>query len=273
MSCVIKTLEGSHVEPEMSCIAKSSEDTSEVSLISCTDNALEDTHVVFDEINEVGKMCKRERQVESRFQNKRKIINSEMIRRKKIFVGGLPSGISEDEFKEYFERFGTITDVVVMRHSVTNRPRGFGFITFHSEKSVEDVMVNSFYDLNGKQVEVKRVTPKVENPHNGAFDQLRYNNGSGTSLESFPYYGSNMIPNLAYDSLPWYNNNGLYVHGPNPFDWYPTLGASLPWCMFMSTTIQPYPESLGYYLSSYPCVGGNVVGQQYANEILYHNKI
>nr|KYP72488.1 DAZ-associated protein 1 [Cajanus cajan] len=203
-----------------------------------------------------------------------------MIRRRKIFVGGLPSGISEEKFKEYFERFGTITDVAVMRDSVTNRPRGFGFITFGSEKSVNDVMVNSFYDLNGKQVEVKRVMPKVENRDRGVFDQLKYNNGNGTSWEGFPYYGNNMIPspaygshpwynnnaygshpwynNNAYGSHPWYNNNGLYANAPNPYDWYPMLGASLPRYMPMAPMAQPCPDPFGYCFPSYPYVGGNV---------------
>jgi hypothetical protein len=53
-------------------------------------------------------------------------------RTRKIFVGGLPSSITEADFRRYFEQFGVITDVVVMYDHNTQRPRGFGFITYDS---------------------------------------------------------------------------------------------------------------------------------------------
>ncbi|CAH8336976.1 unnamed protein product [Eruca vesicaria subsp. sativa] len=83
-------------------------------------------------------------------------------RTKKIFVGGLPSSITEAEFKNYFDQFGTIADVVVMYDHNTQRPRGFGFITFDSEESVDMVLHKTFHELNGKMVEVKRAVPKEQ---------------------------------------------------------------------------------------------------------------
>ena len=32
----------------------------------------------------------------------------------KIFVGGLPHNLKEDEFKDFFEQFGEINDCVIM---------------------------------------------------------------------------------------------------------------------------------------------------------------
>ncbi|KAG2297176.1 hypothetical protein Bca52824_043845 [Brassica carinata] len=81
-------------------------------------------------------------------------------RTKKIFVGGLPSSITETEFKNYFDQFGTIADVVVMYDHNTQRPRGFGFITFDSDDAVDRVLHKTFHELNGKLVEVKRAVPK-----------------------------------------------------------------------------------------------------------------
>ncbi|RZB58312.1 RNA-binding protein 1-like [Glycine soja] len=271
VSCVDKAMKDTHVihdkaledeilkdihgEPEISFVnEKTLEDIHVVSTISCVDKVMEDTHV---DIEMMEEMPKNEVQQESQIMNKRKIIN-EMVWRKKIFVGGLPSGISEEEFKNYFERFGTITDVVVIQDSVTHRPRGFGFITFDSEKLVENVMLNSFHDLNGKIVEVKRVVPKLENNNNGAFDQLKSNYGKGTSLKSFPYYyGTNSsIPIPDCGPSPWYQNNGLYFHAPNSYDWYP-IDASFPWHMPMVPMTQPCPHPFGYCFPSYPYVGGN----------------
>ncbi|CAA6667340.1 unnamed protein product [Spirodela intermedia] len=83
-------------------------------------------------------------------------------RTKKIFVGGLASTVTEADFRSYFEQFGTITDVVVMYDHNTQRPRGFGFITYDSEDAVDNVLVKTFHELNGKMVEVKRAVPKEQ---------------------------------------------------------------------------------------------------------------
>ncbi|XP_013707380.1 heterogeneous nuclear ribonucleoprotein 1 [Brassica napus] len=79
---------------------------------------------------------------------------------KKIFVGGLASSVTEAEFKKYFAQFGVITDVVVMYDQRTQRPRGFGFISYESEDAVDRVLRRTFHELNGKMVEVKLAVPK-----------------------------------------------------------------------------------------------------------------
>ncbi|CAN1156075.1 Heterogeneous nuclear ribonucleoprotein 1 [Linum perenne] len=86
-------------------------------------------------------------------------------RTRKIFVGGLASTVTESDFRKYFEQFGTITDVVVMYDHNTQRPRGFGFITYDSEEAVDKVLLlKTFHELNGKMVEVKRAVPKELSP-------------------------------------------------------------------------------------------------------------
>lgn len=85
-------------------------------------------------------------------------------RTRKIFVGGLASTVTENDFKRYFEQFGMITDVVVMYDHSTQRPRGFGFITYDSEDAVDKVLLKTFHELNGKMVEVKRAVPKELSP-------------------------------------------------------------------------------------------------------------
>ncbi|KAL0443019.1 UNVERIFIED_CONTAM: Heterogeneous nuclear ribonucleoprotein 1 [Sesamum latifolium] len=85
-------------------------------------------------------------------------------RTKKIFVGGLASTVTESDFKRYFDQFGMITDVVVMYDHNTQRPRGFGFITYDSEEAVDKVLFKTFHELNGKMVEVKRAVPKELSP-------------------------------------------------------------------------------------------------------------
>ncbi|XP_010433462.1 PREDICTED: heterogeneous nuclear ribonucleoprotein 1-like isoform X3 [Camelina sativa] len=125
-------------------------------------------------------------------------------RTKKIFVGGLPSSITEAEFKNYFDQFGTIADVVVMYDHNTQRPRGFGFITFDSEESVDMVLHKTFHELNGKMVEVKRAVPKElsSTPPNRS-PLLGYGNNYGV-------VSNRSSANSYFNSFPpGYNNNNL----------------------------------------------------------------
>ncbi|KAK8691166.1 hypothetical protein V6N13_074685 [Hibiscus sabdariffa] len=91
-------------------------------------------------------------------------VPTDLGRTKKIFVGGLASTVTEVDFKNYFDQFGKITDAVVMYDHNTQRPRGFGFITYDSEESVDQVLHKTFHELNGKLVEVKRAVPKELSP-------------------------------------------------------------------------------------------------------------
>ncbi|KAL2523756.1 RNA-binding (RRM/RBD/RNP motif) family protein [Abeliophyllum distichum] len=125
-------------------------------------------------------------------------------RTKKIFVGGLASTVTENDFKSYFDQFGTITDVVVMYDHNTQRPRGFGFITYDSEDAVDRVLHKTFHELNGKMVEVKRAIPKELSPGPSRSPLVGYNYGfsrtnnllssyaQGYNLSSIGGYGVRM---------------------------------------------------------------------------------
>mmetsp|Transcript_8352 Transcript_8352/g.7422 ORF Transcript_8352/g.7422 Transcript_8352/m.7422 type:complete len:85 (-) Transcript_8352:1104-1358(-) len=75
----------------------------------------------------------------------------------KIFVGGLPPEITEDQFRKYFENFGRIDDIVIMIDKDTGKSRGFGFVTFEDEEAVDKVISNyNDNKIDGKWVECKR---------------------------------------------------------------------------------------------------------------------
>ncbi|CAA0833192.1 RNA-binding protein 1 [Striga hermonthica] len=86
---------------------------------------------------------------------------------------------------------------------MTHRPRGFGFITYDSEDSVEEVMQKNFHELAGKLVEVKRAVPKDGSNSSG--------NGYGRRL------GSDRVSNFnSYqpgDYMPYNPRFGYFPTG------------------------------------------------------------
>ncbi|KAI4318148.1 hypothetical protein L6164_025952 [Bauhinia variegata] len=146
--------------------------------------------------------------------------NGGNIRTKKIFVGGLPATLTEEKFREYFEAYGHVTDVVVMYDQNTGRPRGFGFISFDTEEAVDRVLHKSFHDLNGKQVEVKRALPKDANP--GASGRTM-GGGGGAGLGGYQGYGVSGGNQNAYDGRM---DSGRYMQPQSTGGGFPPYGSS-----------------------------------------------
>ncbi|KAJ0606246.1 putative RNA recognition motif domain, nucleotide-binding alpha-beta plait domain superfamily [Helianthus annuus] len=151
---------------------------------SVLDSVLQEKHTIDGRTVEAKRALSREEQQVSKAGNPSGGRNSGgsdsgNMRTKKIFVGGLPATLSEEGFRQYFEAYGNVTDVVVMYDQQTNRPRGFGFISFDSEEAVDRVLHKTFHDLNGKQVEVKRALPKDANPGGGGGRSMGGGGGGG----------------------------------------------------------------------------------------------
>ncbi|XAR67395.1 hypothetical protein NMG60_11002136 [Bertholletia excelsa] len=141
-------------------------------------------------------------------------------RTKKIFVGGLASTVTESDFKNYFEQFGTITDVVVMYDHNTQRPRGFGFITYDSEEAVDRALHKTFHELNGKMVEVKRAVPKELSPGPSRSPLIGYNYPFGRPNSFLNGYAQGY--NLS--SLGGYGRYSSVINSRNTFSPFGSLG-------------------------------------------------
>lgn len=79
---------------------------------------------------------------------------------KKIFVGGLSTLTNEDSLKAYFENFGKVDKVQIMKDKTSGRSRGFGFIIFEKSEAVDVVIDYPQHILHGKAVDCKRSFPK-----------------------------------------------------------------------------------------------------------------
>lgn len=82
----------------------------------------------------------------------------------KMFIGGLSWQTSPESLREYFSKYGDITEVMVMKDPATRRSRGFGFITFADPASVDKVLAQGTHELDGKKIDPKVAFPRRAHP-------------------------------------------------------------------------------------------------------------
>lgn len=101
----------------------------------------------------------------------------------KIFLGGLPSNVTETDLRTFFGRYGKVTEVVIMYDQEKKKSRGFGFLSFEDEGSVECVTNERYINLNGKQVEIKKAEPRDGGGYNKMnTDPNQWNHHQGAPL-------------------------------------------------------------------------------------------
>jgi heterogeneous nuclear ribonucleoprotein A1/A3 len=66
-----------------------------------------------------------------------------------LFIGGLSFETTDDSLREHFEKWGTLTDFVLMRHPQTKHPRGFGFVTYSCVEEVDAAMCTQPHKVMG----------------------------------------------------------------------------------------------------------------------------
>jgi RNA recognition motif-containing protein len=87
----------------------------------------------------------------------------------KLFVGNLSFDTTENDLQDAFAAFGSVTEANLMMDRMTNRPRGFAFVTMSSQEEAQKAIDG----LNGKEMAGRAMTvnvarPREERPAGGA---------------------------------------------------------------------------------------------------------
>lgn len=81
----------------------------------------------------------------------------------KLFVGGIPFRMTDEELREAFSQAGEVVSVFIPMDRQTGRPRGFAFVEMADDAGAEKAI--SMYDgkdLGGRQVAVNKARPMEE---------------------------------------------------------------------------------------------------------------
>lgn len=83
----------------------------------------------------------------------------------KLFVGGIPYRITEEELKAVFSEAGEVISVFIPMDRETQRPRGFAFVEM-SDDAAADKAIAMFdgKDVGGRQIKVSLARPMEERP-------------------------------------------------------------------------------------------------------------
>lgn len=81
---------------------------------------------------------------------------------KKVFVGGIKENIDEEELRNYFQQYGSVETVDVIRDRETRKKRGFAFVGFNDYDPVDNIVLIRHHDICGVQCEVE----KAQSRHN-----------------------------------------------------------------------------------------------------------
>lgn len=83
------------------------------------------------------------------------------LRVKKIFVGGLKPETTDQQIRDYFgSTYAPVRDIEYVTEHLTQKRRGFCFVSFDSEDTVDKICELQFHHIDGNKVEVKRALPK-----------------------------------------------------------------------------------------------------------------
>ncbi|VDK85343.1 unnamed protein product [Litomosoides sigmodontis] len=81
---------------------------------------------------------------------------------RKLFIGGLSHETTDEQLRQYYSKWGTVVDCIVIRDPQTKYSRGFGFVTFATVQMAEAAMANRPHTINNKVVDPKRAIPREQ---------------------------------------------------------------------------------------------------------------
>jgi len=79
---------------------------------------------------------------------------------KKLYVGNLAWSTTKEELEEFFSKYGTIEEAIIVSDNATGRSRGFGFVTFENDADADAAIEAT----NGQEFKERELTVNEARP-------------------------------------------------------------------------------------------------------------
>ena len=97
---------------------------------------------------------------------------------KNLYVGNMSFSTTEDQLREAFSRFGTVTKVQLITDRETGRPRGFAFVEM-SDGGDQAIAGLNGTQLDGRALTVNEAKPREDRGGGGGGGRGGYGGGGG----------------------------------------------------------------------------------------------
>ncbi|VDI12708.1 RNA-binding protein Musashi [Mytilus galloprovincialis] len=181
--------------------------------------------------------------------------NKNLDNHPKIFMGGLPN-VDAEYLTNYFSKYGKVLDVNVVVDQETKKSKGFGFLTFESEDSVDAVCSEHYVVISNKKVECKRAEPRNGKQHQEAITAIQQMI-TGVGTQPTPETWQEAATQWTQQQQQAQQQGGPPGYGPNGGGYQPGYGGPPQGPPHQ----QPYGQAPGYQGYGQP-QGGPGWGQQ-----------
>jgi RNA recognition motif-containing protein len=83
-----------------------------------------------------------------------------MRKKMNIYVGNLSFSATEDDLRQAFGAYGSVTSAAIIKDKLTGKSRGFGFVEMPSDEEAQSA-INA---LNGKELSGRKLTVNEARP-------------------------------------------------------------------------------------------------------------
>jgi len=87
---------------------------------------------------------------------------------KKLYVGNIAFQTTEEELRQVFGQYGTVTSAQVVTDRETGRSRGFAFVEM-SDGADQAIAAMNGADLGGRTLTVNEAKPREDRPRGGGY--------------------------------------------------------------------------------------------------------
>ena len=86
----------------------------------------------------------------------------------KLYVGSLPYSTTDDQLKDMFSPFGSVTSATIIMDKFSGRSKGFGFVEMSSADEAQAAISGlNGTDVGGRNIVVNEARPMTDRPRTG----------------------------------------------------------------------------------------------------------